>query len=563
VVKKVVTLVRPGKHSKSALFSVNSTRMTSTEVLSTSPYGYEVAHSALIKEVPLTALPLCSSVDHALSEGMTTVQPRRSHLRQDTVMEGKQGKRGSGTLLDVNTEAQDLVSLDVDALVDRGPGANDKFIGTWQHQATGKLAAAAVLAECGAVRVKSGGVKGMTEEGLKSITGHELDDTFYVVDLGNTLRLLKAWRAAMPRIVPFYAVKCNPEPNLLKLLIAMGTGFDCASKGELEIMLKMGVPPSRIIFAHPCKRATDIKYAREHNVALTTFDTESELHKLAAMYPQAKCVLRIRADDPEARCPLGLKYGANPEEAPALLATAKKLGLDVVGVSFHVGSACKNLPVFSMAIEKAREIFDLAKTFGYDMELLDIGGGFTGHFDSHGNVMFGEIASTINTAIATHFPPEMGVRIIAEPGRFFAETSATLFTPVYGQKDRADESGNIRKDYWITDGLYGSFNCIIYDYQNPEYKVVRSPLLPAPTSHELHLSTIWGPTCDSADCVYKDVMLPQLRNGDWLMFPDAGAYTIAGACDFNGICATRPSTFYVCSDSAVDMEEVVGDAMVA
>jgi hypothetical protein len=74
----------------------------------------------------------------------------------------------------------------------------------------------------------------------------------------------------MPRVVPYYAVKCNPEPGILKLLVAMGTGFDCASKGELEMMLKLGVPPSRIIFAHPCKRASDIRYAREHNIGLTT-----------------------------------------------------------------------------------------------------------------------------------------------------------------------------------------------------------------------------------------------------------------------------------------------------
>jgi hypothetical protein len=74
----------------------------------------------------------------------------------------------------------------------------------------------------------------------------------------------------------------------------------------------------------------------------------------------------------------------------------------------------------------------------------------------------------------------------------------------------------------ITDGLYGSFNCILYDGQNPGYQVVRSPLLPPPTSSATFKSTLWGPTCDSADCVYKDHELPELRNGDWLLFPNAG-----------------------------------------
>ncbi|KAG2455071.1 hypothetical protein HYH02_000893 [Chlamydomonas schloesseri] len=363
----------------------------------------------------------------------------------------------------------------------------------------------------------------------------------------------------MPRVVPFYAVKCNPEPGILKLLNALGAGFDCASKGELDMMLRMGVSPNRIIFAHPCKRASDIRYAREHNVQYTTFDTVSELHKIAQMNPDFKCVLRIRADDPDARVPLGLKYGAEVSEAGVLLRTAKELGLSVVGVSFHVGSACQNLSTFSGAIENARKVFDEAGTLGFNMELLDIGGGFTGHFDECGNVMFGEIANTINAALATNFPPEMGVRVIAEPGRYFAETSSTLLTPVYGQRDRTAADGTVKKDYWLTDGLYGSFNCILYDGQNPAYKVVRSPLMSESTDSRTFLSTLWGPTCDSADCVYKDVSLPVLRNGDWLMWNNAGAYTVAGACDFNGIEFTTPGKLYVWSDSAVDAEEAADE----
>lgn len=167
---------------------------------------------------------------------------------------------------------------------------------------------------------------------------------------------------------------------------------------------------------------------------------------------------------------------------------------------------------------------------GFDMELLDIGGGFTGRFDAQGNVMFGEIATCINDALTAHFPPEMNVRVIAEPGRFFAETAASLMTPIYGQRDRVESNGTIHKDYWLTDGLYGSFNCILYDGQNPEYQIVRSPLLPEPTSTTTFTSTLWGPTCDSADCVYKDHVLPELRNGDWLLFPNAGEFRWREGC---------------------------------
>lgn len=84
--------------------------------------------------------------------------------------------------------------------------------------------------------------------------------------------------------------------------------------------------------------------------------------------------------------------------------------------------------------------------------------------------------------------------------------------------------------------------------------MLRSPCLPALVGGQVpsFTSTIWGPTCDSADVVYKDVALPLLRNGDWLAFPNAGAYTVAGACDFNGIAMTAPAKFYLFSACAVD-----------
>jgi ornithine decarboxylase len=192
---------------------------------------------------------------------------------------------------------------------------------------------------------------------------------------------------------------------------------------------------------------------------------------------------------------------------------------------------------------------------GHTMRLLDIGGGFSGRFDECGHVMFGDIARTINTAISVHFPVESGVRVIAEPGRYFAETSAALVVPVYGKRDRAAAAGGVHKDYWLTDGLYGSFNCILYDGQKPQPQVLRSPLLPAveeAAEAAVFESTLWGPTCDSADYIYKDVHLPELRNGDWLLFPNSGAYTVAGACDFNGIAMTTPNKYYVCSCQAVD-----------
>lgn len=175
------------------------------------------------------------------------------------------------------------------------------FFSSAASQFTGSARAAAVLAEHRTKRLPSGGPSGLAAQAAALIAQHGLDDTTYIYDLGNTTRLFKAWRAALPRVQPYYAVKCNPEPALMKLLAALGAGFDCASKAELEVVAALGVPKERVIFAHPCKRPCDLRYARDAGVQVTTFDTESELVKVAATYPGIQLVLRIRCDDPEVR----------------------------------------------------------------------------------------------------------------------------------------------------------------------------------------------------------------------------------------------------------------------
>lgn len=139
--------------------------------------------------------------------------------------------------------------------------------------------------------------------------------------------------------------------------------------------------------------------------------------------------------------------------------------LQVVGVSFHVGSGCQNVGVYAEAISRARAAFDTAAELGFDMTLLDIGGGFTAPYDAVTACLFYATAAVINEAIDTHFPANCGVRIIAEPGRYFAETSATLFTSILGQRASMQRclEGGLKpfRDYWLSDGTYGSFRILV------------------------------------------------------------------------------------------------------
>jgi ornithine decarboxylase len=428
--------------------------------------------------------------------------------------------------------------------------------------------AAAVYTKYGCLPIAAGGPLAIRELAQSYIASSDIDDSFYIMDLGNVQRLYDAWHAAMPRVKPFYAMKCSPMPALIDVLAANGCGFDCASAAEIQLALDAGVSPDRIIFAHPAKRPFDIRFAASKGVTMTTFDSIIELDKIAKWHPDAQCVLRIRADDPEAGISFGIKYGANLDEYENLISHARDIGLDMIGVSFHVGSLAKSGKAFYRAIECARKAFDVGTACGFHFSLLDIGGGFTGRFNSFGIVqsMVGEIPAYINEALEKFFGPDTpysDLRVIAEPGRYFAEASMHLACHVHSVRNRLDRASDDEPDvliptcdYLISDGLYGSFNCVVYDGAKPRAWLLPGPNLP-PMDTVLMRSTVFGPTCDSMDCVFKDVMLPQLRVGDWLLFPHFGAYTLAGATNFNGIQNANPSLFYVCSQSSVDEENAV------
>eukprot|EP00250_Pteridium_aquilinum_P018361 c24051_g1_i1 orf=640-3090(+) len=379
----------------------------------------------------------------------------------------------------------------------------------------------------------------------KHILSTRTEDAFYVMDIGVLLRLWKKWRLLMPRVHPFYAVKCNSDRVLLALLATLGAGFDVTSKVELDMVRDLGVGGDRIIFANPCKLPSHIQHACNHDIHLTTFESETELFKLHRINPKAEAVLRIGVCDVGARCPLEAKCGAEMEEYESLLLVAKGLGLTVVGVSFHIGSGASDPSSFAQGIAQARQVFDMAKAMGmHSFRLLNIGGDFVSDGD-HG-VSFSSATASINDALDRCFPSGMGITVIAEPSRFFAEETFTLAAQVLGSRTRS-RHGHEGVEYWIREGIYSSMKCLLYGHATPSVRALQICSMDSSFEEETSESTIFGPTCDGLDPVMQNVQLPRMQCGDWLVFPRMGAYIKAAASSFNGFDASGITTLHAYS----------------
>lgn len=380
------------------------------------------------------------------------------------------------------------------------------------------------------------------------------EDAFFVADMGDVYRQHVRWKKHLGRVKPHYAVKCNPDPQVLRLLAALGTGFDCASKAEIEMVLRLGVDPSRIIYAQPCKTKSYVRYAAKEGVRQMTFDNSDELYKIKELYPEAELYLRILTDDSASLCRLSLKFGASLEDTGDLLALAKKLDLNVVGVAFHVGSGASDPEAFLKAVRDARFVFDQAAALGYELKTLDVGGGFISE-------TFDEMAAVLSGALDDYFPPS--VRVIGEPGRYYVSSAFTIACNVIARRSVEDKELGVNSYMlYLNDGVYGNFSSIMFDHQHPIPRVLKSQNDPSAFEYgDMHDSaydgqkavapleySIWGPTCDGIDCISESWTCPQILDvGDWLYFEDMGAYTKCSATKFNGFSNTH-DTVYISSE---------------
>jgi ornithine decarboxylase len=327
----------------------------------------------------------------------------------------------------------------------------------------------------------------------------------------------RRFRAAMPRVQPHYAVKANPDPRVLRTLIEEGVGFEIASVAELDLLLRLGVNPGDVYYSNPVKSRAYISYAAAKGVEWFALDSVEELGKIVDVKPDARLYVRIDVPNAGSDWPLSGKFGVTDDELDGIVAEAAACRADLAGVTFHVGSQCRNADNWRAGIQGAKRAIKKMRLAGLKPRLLNLGGGYpVRHVKPIPSIE--RIGEVVNQALRD---VPQGVRVMAEPGRFLVSDAGCFVCRVAGTATR----GGKRWMYWDA----GVFGGIMESMEGLRYDIATDrdgPLIPW---------VVAGPTCDSVDVCMRDELFPaNMQEGDFIYITNAGAYTTAYASGFNG-----------------------------
>jgi len=366
----------------------------------------------------------------------------------------------------------------------------------------------------------------MKDKLLKLIQKH--GTPLFILDHNKIQANYRVFKKNLPRVQCYYAVKANAHPEIIKTLFHAGSSFDVASYNEFmqiygyikhfEERDKDFFIWDKIIFSNTIKDRETLRKIKRYR-PLVTYDNSDELKKIKEHCNTAGLVLRLKVPDSGSQVEMSSKFGAEPGDADHLIRRAFDTGLVVEGLSFHVGSQCTNFDNYASALTITADIFHEARKKGYNLKIVDIGGGFPVPYDAQ-VPKFEKLAKIINAECQRLFPED--IEIIAEPGRFIVATAAMLITEIIG---KARRDGKIF--YHINDGVYHTFSGVVYDHWIPNFNSFGRG--------KKEVCAVVGPTCDSFDKISLSTQLPgNLEVGDYLYTENIGAYSTASSTKFNG-----------------------------
>ena len=345
----------------------------------------------------------------------------------------------------------------------------------------------------------------------------EFGSPLLIVDCERVRVQYRKLRKALPGVDLHYALKPLPHPAVVRSIVDEGGWLDVATTGEVQLAASLDVDPARCIHTHPIKRERDIHNALEYGISTFVADNPDEVRKFRPYAGRAALLLRVSFRHPGAVCDLSRKFGCDPEDALELARLAARQGVEVQGVSFHVGSQAADATKHVEAIEICAALLAAARRERLGVcDTLDIGGGFPIDYTEPA-ADIGRYCAPIRNSLA-RLPKR--VRVIAEPGRYLAGPAAIGVATVMG---RAQREGHWW--YYLDDGIYGSYSGQLYDHARYPLSAMRTgPLLP---------SVLAGPTCDGIDVIAEELQLPRLKIGDLIVGRQMGAYTWSTASTFN------------------------------
>jgi len=345
---------------------------------------------------------------------------------------------------------------------------------------------------------------------------------FAVCSLSTLARRVRRWRNAFPRIQPVHGVGCNGMKEVLGLLSSMNVALEVANKQQLNQVIDSGLETDKVVFNNPTKLGSHIRAAATNNVLTTTFDSLEELKKINKNAPDSSLLLSLKCCSHPTQSQLGSLPGADLSSAADLLLKAARLGLSVVGVVLQPvvgdthdgGSTLDGGSTWDQVrrqVELAAKVFDLASAMGSPMSRL------------HMNAMVGDLPEDVHGELAKllddTFHP--AVQISASAGAFLSTSAVTLAVQVIGVRAREDGSIN----YYVNDGVFGAFSsCLTGD------KAISAPFPLGGGKNRKGLrsrqynTVIFGPSGEELDLITEDIVLPQLSEGDWLLFPNMGQF---------------------------------------
>ncbi len=354
----------------------------------------------------------------------------------------------------------------------------------------------------------------------------EFDRPTLVMDLDRVEQQYHALKAGLGRADIHYAVKANPTPEVIARLVKLGSNFDAASRGEIELCLSQGAKAEDISFGNTVKRASDIAFAHSVGVRLFAADALEELEKIAEHAPNAQVYIRLIVDTCAADWPLSRKFGCDGAMALSLLDAAKALGLEPVGFSFHVGSQTRQAAMWGPTLDVMSDIWAAAKEAGHSLSLLNIGGGFPAFYDQDIEAPT-DYAASVMAQVSARFGEV--ARVMAEPGRGLVAEAGAIVAEVLLVSRKSDR--DLHRWVYLSIGRFSGL-------AETEGEAIRYQISTKRDGDPEGACVLAGPSCDSVDVLYekKPVLLPlTLKAGDRVVIRNCGAYTSSySTVGFNG-----------------------------